>query len=364
MYGKIPSPYTIYSEEIEKILATKEYSDNIKNMIRLSLPIIIKKYGEENMAIIFSTLKNVQIVETQKGQSMLSLLKGHENSQVIEDSPLIVNDSAKAMSSGAYESNPFFSISEKKDINLKKVERYINLRGGKIDLDKFATFIHEFGHAIKSTRNEYSISHKGGQAELLYRNGLINTRQSMSVQDNGKIQLKRVSHIGTGLEEGINTMFEEDIVNTILGMKERDIPENLQEVWDTVRGYVAQGEKFKSSAYSPESAVARSLFNIPGFAERILSDELYGTSKTASFYDSMIPDENLSENNWHLLLQNLDDATKYNYLALQSMQRFNTDKLKENMKKRVDSFSKAATQIIGMSEFYKQKRDSQIQEQE
>ena len=135
MYGKIPSPYTIYSEEIEKILATKEYSDNIKNMIRLSLPIIIKKYGEENMAIIFSTLKNVQIVETQKGQSMLSLLKGHENSQVIEDSPLIVNDSAKAMSSGAYESNPFFSISEKKDINLKKVERYINLRGGKIDLD-------------------------------------------------------------------------------------------------------------------------------------------------------------------------------------------------------------------------------------
>ena len=34
------------------------------------------------------------------------------------------------------------------------------------------------------------------------------------------------------------------------------------------------------------------------------------------------------------------------------------------MKKRVDSFSKAATQIIGMSEFYKQKRDSQIQEQE
>ena len=361
MYGKIPSPYTIYSEEIEQILATKDYSDDIKNMVRLSLPIIIKKFGSENMAIIFSTLKIVQIQEAPLGKTLLLLLKEHENSQVVDDPSAIANDSAKAMSIGMYESNPFFSISEKNVINLQKVTRYVLLHSGKVDLEKFAAFVHEFGHAIKSTRNEYSISHKDGQDTLMYRNGLINNRQSMSLQDN-KIQLKIISSVGTGLEEGINTMFEEDIVNEILSMDRSDIPENLQGLFDSIRENRQEDSEYKSSAYGPESTAARALFKLPGFPERIISDELYGTSKTASFYDSIIPDDNKSENSWYLLLQGLDDTTKYNYLAIQSM--FDRNKLIENMQKRMTAFSNVATQIVDMSKFYKQKREAKAQEQE
>jgi len=330
-------------------------------MVRLALPIFIKKFGVENISVILTTLKNVQIQEASNGKNMLSLLKEHENSQVIDDPSSITNDSVKAMSVGIYESNPFFSISENQDINIQKVKRYIILRSGKIDLEKFAAFVHEFGHAIKSTRNEFSISHKDSQNTLIYRNGLIHNRQSMSLQGD-KILLKNISSVGTGMEEGVNTMFEEDIVNEILSMNRNDIPEDLLELFDTIRENRENDEEYKSNAYGPECAAARALFNIPGFPERIIYDELYGTSKTEAFYDSMIPEDKKSKNSWHLMLKNLDDTMRYNYLAIQSMQKLNRTKLKENMQKRVDSFTQVATQIIGMSKFYKQKREDPDQE--
>ena len=67
------------------------------------------------------------------------------------------------------------------------------------------TLIHELGHLIKSYYKEYTIV----DDTLIERSGLIESKYRLSFD--GEVIVKKLSSSGIGFEEGLNSIFEEDI---------------------------------------------------------------------------------------------------------------------------------------------------------
>ena len=118
-----------------------------------------------------------------------------------------------------------------------------------------------------------------------------------------------------GLEEGINTYDENNIINKILSLPTNKIPENCQKLISSLK-LPSSKDKYASSGYVQETLCADKLLKACKLEQTIQHDQLIGTYNCEQQYNSI---SNNAQNNWKNLNSKVDTSVKHTYARYNNM---------------------------------------------
>lgn len=190
---------------IDNIINKYNYSIELAQFLKDVYRALIDYFGESNEEIIYNALLSCPIISSKNCYDELLKLGLID----IDNNMVTMND--LKISSGVYESKPKI-IHQNGKFTISSIERAIVIK----DLDvnnkvSKATLIHEIGHLVKSYYNEYEID---GNI-LTFKSGLIEKKYQLEII-NEKVQKRLILELGVGLEEGFNSLLEEDIARKII----------------------------------------------------------------------------------------------------------------------------------------------------
>lgn len=190
---------------IDNIINKYNYSNELAQFLKDVYSALIDYFGESNEEIIYNALLSCPIISSKNCYDELLKLGLID----IDNNMVTMND--LKISSGVYESKPKI-IHQNDKFTISSIERAIVIK----DLDvnnkvSKATLIHEIGHLVKSYYNEYEID---GNI-LTFKSGLIEKKYQLEII-NEKVQKRLILELGVGLEEGFNSLLEEDIARKII----------------------------------------------------------------------------------------------------------------------------------------------------
>lgn len=210
----------------------------------------------------------------------------------------MVKEGELKRASGVYQSTPCFSISEN-EVELKGRDRTIGIKQwpDSMRIEELVTFVHELGHAIKGHEKEFELqNNEKGEQILVERSGLAYNTYKVTLQQ-GMVVMEVLDERNLGLEEGINTLDEEEIINNILFRKEQDthlLPENCRDYLEKVK---TKGEKepYKVTGYVLQKVFSERIMYDLGLKKAIKKDQLEGKNTIEAKYNERFED---GENHW------------------------------------------------------------------
>jgi flagellar biosynthesis regulator FlbT len=231
---------------VEDIIQKFNYSEDIANYLRKAYPLFVDEF--ENEEIVYDALMKGEIVLTDNIYNTLKE-KGFLDNR--EDNELVSFETLK-VSAGVYDCYIDISYNEDtKEFKIENEKRIVALNTESLipDYSKSCA-THEIGHLIKSVYNENTIDGN----TLTVRSGFI-TRTYQLSYENGKVKKTLLSEKGVGLEEGLNTVLEDNITKKILGQ-----------------------QAYKTAGYQTMKALVQNVMNaykIPNLWEIFKEAELY-----------------------------------------------------------------------------------------
>lgn len=207
----------------------KEGNDSLKTVLLKAIPSMLKDSKVEDRQLFYQMLRHTPIVITENltKEGLDELIEqyiGDINPHIIEGKQDL-GEYGKTVGDGAYVSEPI--IDEDMQVIGKKSFLYIQRVEGK-KKEFFGTDInvshleHELGHAWHAENDQYVMQEDGtlknriGTAEFIY---------SFSKGENGKFVQKLEKVTGLMIEEGMNTIAEEEAMANYMGMSLEEIRE-------------------------------------------------------------------------------------------------------------------------------------------
>lgn len=287
------------NEFIDELVKQKEYSKELENTLRIILPAMVEYYGEEYEMLICEAISSCYICQCEKNENIYDVVKKYDN--MISNENSVVNEGDLKRADGVNLSIPNITY---KDGNhrIDSVTRIVALASyAKLDTDfGKSTLIHKLGHLIKSYKNEYTI-----EGDIITsRSGFIETKEKLSISEDGSIVRSTISEKNVGLEEGINA-YDEACILSIINNTEK---------------------KFRS--YQLESTIIENLINLTGLRKEILESQFIGD--TSIFIDKY--NEGSDRDLFSELASTMDDSVKATYEALSNIFLYGSDKEEDKLK--------------------------------
>jgi len=226
--------------EFEKIVQKFSYYPIFSKFLKEVYLELVNYFGNEQ--IVFDALYNTKIINVDNVYDYL------KDNDLLDNDEYLVKEGDMKRSSGVCQSVPEISYDPNTNTyqitNVKRCVAVVNLNLTKTHSK--ATLIHELCHLVKSYSNEYTID---GNI-LTSHSGLIECQYEL-IYDGTKVVKKLIKEIGVGLEEGLNSVLEEDITRNIVD------------------------SNYQSSGYGVVNAIARNLLQISEIREIIANAQLY-----------------------------------------------------------------------------------------
>ena len=303
------NPFSQYGERLDTVLSQKACDSETTDMLRLSFPLMIEYYGHEYADSFFSTLKEFNFVILGNKDSTYDAIKKYTPNNIIRTSDEdAVGKTQLELSSGICSALPILEIKDGK-ISIAGKNSVIIIKRSSSQLDTLACFVHELSHALKSTQNAMNLlEDENGNLILASRSGLSVSYSRISFE-NGIFILDDYKEINTGLEEGINSYDETNIINRILSFPRSSIPPYCYPLRDSLKLPPNQKE-YVDLTYSQEALCAHKLIKKCNFERVLRHDQIFGTCRSEKIYNSMplSPD-----NNWRTLNASLDLSVSQTY---------------------------------------------------
>lgn len=298
-----------YSNELESIISKKAYSTDIANMLRLSFPVMIEYYGHEYKNVLFNVLKEINIEIPEDDKNMYDIVQKYTPPNIETKSQVsAVNDGELKRASGVHFSTPIFEIIDGK-VTLVGKSEVVSVKKESDTLDTLATFVHELSHAFKSSQNSMNLlNDKDGNQILATRSG-ISVVYSKVYIENGTIVIDVIQEKNIGLEEGINTYDENNIINKILSLPTNEIPDSCQELKNSLKLLDSETE-YASKGYVQETLCADKLLTKCKLGQAIRQDQFIGSNNCEQIYNSIVESP---QNTWQNLNSKIDLSVKHTY---------------------------------------------------
>ncbi len=306
----IYNPFLKYGNELEAIISEKQYTTDIANMLRLSFPVMIEYYGHEYKDIFFDVLKKIDIKIPENGENMYDILQKYILHNIKHKSQVCaVNDAELKRASGVHSLMPIFKIVNGKAVLIGRSEVVSIRKNEKNTLYTLATFVHELSHAFKSNQNSINLfQDKDGNQILVIRNGISVIYSKVYIED-GTIVIDDIQQNNLGLEEGINTYDENNIINKILSLPRSQIPNSCKELYNSLQ-LPASKTEYTSAGYIQETLCAKKLLTKCSMTPIVRQDQFIGTNNCEQKYNSIT---NNPLNTWQNLNSKIDLSVKHTY---------------------------------------------------
>ncbi len=193
----------------------KTGNDSLRTVLLKLVPAMLADSSKKDRELFYQMLRNRPIVIFEYStQEELNQLKesymGKVNPFVLKEKEK-VGEYAKALPEGAYVSEPI--VDENLELKGKKAFTYIRKSTLQREQEFWGTdinvthLIHELGHAWNGEKDEFSMPQPG---KMTRRVGTAIYQYSYEKNENGEIILSCDSVSGLLLEEGMNTLAEEE----------------------------------------------------------------------------------------------------------------------------------------------------------
>lgn len=223
--------------KFDDIVKKYGYNEEETKIIKRIYDSYVGFYGKELEELIYNAFMDTKmylkasVYETLKDNNMI-------------DANGIVTEGDMKRAAGVYSSLPIikYENGEYKIVGVKRVvvnDIPIN------EWKNVSTLVHEIGHLIKAYNKEFSID---GDI-LITRSGLMESIYKLSVVD-GVVNKKLIEERNVGLEEGLNSCLEEDIVRTYFD------------------------QSYQASGYGGVRVCSRTLIDIPKLNKLILTAQI------------------------------------------------------------------------------------------
>lgn len=309
------NPFLQYGNELETIISEKEYDADIADMLRLSFPIMVEYYGHEYKDILFDVLRQVSIEMPKDNENMYDIVTRHTPANIEKKSKIsAVGDGELKRAAGVHSASPIFSV-ENGEIRLVGKSEVVSVLGSSNKLETIATFIHELSHAFKSNQNSMNlIQNENGENILITRSGISVVYSSVYMK-NGKVVVEDVKENNVGLEEGINTYDENNIMNRILTLPISEIPVSCKRLRESL--VLPEGkDTYISGGYRQETICADKLLTKCKLGQTVRQDQFIGTNNCEQRYNSIVASP---QNSWKILNSKVDTAVQHTYDRYQHM---------------------------------------------
>lgn len=307
------NPFSQYSNELETIISEKKYDEDIADMLRLSFPIMVEYYGHEYKDILFDVLRQVSIEMPKDNENMYDIVAKHTPTNIEKKSKIsAVGDGELKRAAGVHSAIPVFSVGNG-EIHLVGKSEVVSVLGSSNKLESLATFIHELSHAFKSSQNSMNlIQNENGENILITRSG-VSVVYSSVYMENEKVVVEDIQENNVGLEEGINTYDENNIMNRILSLPINEVPESCKTLRESL--ILPEGKNsYVSGGYRQETICADKLLNKCKLAQTVRQDQFMGTNNCEQKYNSIVENP---QNSWEILNSKIDLAVQHTYARYQ-----------------------------------------------
>lgn len=158
------------------------------------------------------------------------------------------------------------------------------------------------------------IKNENGENILVTRSGLSVVFSSVYME-NEKIVVEDIQENNVGLEEGINTYDENNIMNKILSLPIGEIPVSCIKLRESL--VLPKGKSdYVSSGYRQEAICAEKLLTKCKLGQTVREDQFKGTNNCEKKYNYIVSSP---QNSWKTLNSKLDTSVKHTYSRYQHM---------------------------------------------
>lgn len=307
------NPFLEYGDELEAIISEKAYATDIANMLRLSFPIMVEYYGHEYKDILFKALREINIEIPEDGQNMYDIVQKYTPPNIQNKSQVrAVNEGELKRATGVHSLSPILKVEDGKAVLFGKSE-VVSVKRSTNTLETLATFVHELSHAFKSNKNSMNLyQDKEGNQILEARSGISVVYSKVYIED-GTIVIEDIQEKNVGLEEGINTYDENNIINRILSLPTNEIPDSCKELRSSLKLPASKSE-YASTGYVQETLCANKLLKKCKLEQTVRQDQFLGTDNCEQQYNSIATNP---QNTWQKLNAKVDTSVKHTYARYQ-----------------------------------------------
>lgn len=269
---------------VDNIVNRHGYSTELASFLKKLYIELVAFFKDEE--IVYNALLNTPI------KSVSNVYDYLKDNKLLDDNEFLVSSDDLKRCSGVSHSEPniVYDANTKtyEILNINRVVLVVNL-----DLTKphsAGTTIHEICHLIKSYFKEYTIE---GDI-LIERSGLVECYYKLGY-DGVKVTKTLIKEIGIGLEEGLNSVAEEEIGRKIIS------------------------PLYQSTGYQIVNALARRILSINNLQDIIIAAEIYQDSKEL--------ENTIGEENYTKLKEVLDKIYKLGLIMF--AQAFDKEKMQQ-----------------------------------
>ena len=281
-------------ETIERKSVQYHYSNDLKMLLQKVIGAMFSYYGQEYIPQILKVIEYYPITICQYDENIYTKLKefGHINE---EEEFEIVREGDLKRANGVASSNPIIKY-ENGQYVLEGFSSCIIL-SSTFDINhktSVAILVHELSHALKSIDKNYQL-----HGNLLTTRSGISTETFELSNQQGQVTMKCINACSVGLEEGINSFDEEQIMCQMYH------------------------EPYETSSYLILRKISEIMFQKEGFLQMIRDAQINGN--IYSFFQQY--NEISGENAWELFSKLSDKLVTLFYQSIQYL--FEPEKLEE-----------------------------------
>ena len=225
----------------------KQDSDSLKTVLKKAVFAMCKNAEKEDRQLLYQMLRHTPIIviediDEEQYKNLIETYIGNPNPNVINVEGSVLGEYGKQLGKGAYVSEPIID----NDLNVvgKKSFIYVPKAQGKTkkiyssDIN-VAYLIHELGHAWHSEKDQFTITENGMLQERI---GTARIIYSLTKTDDGKIIKKQEKVSDLIIEEGANTVDEENYMSDYLGISLEELKDEYKStlVSSNYQGYIAE----------------------------------------------------------------------------------------------------------------------------
>ena len=252
--------------KIEEIIAKYNYPDTLGNLLRDIYPSLVSYFGDEDL--IYNALLDTPIVLCANVYECLV-----QNNMIDINDKSTVNVENLKQAGGVYCSKPDIKYKGlEKKYTIENVKRIIAINASTFDfVATKSTLIHEICHLIKSYYTEFTIK----TDTLVERSGLITSTYHLNNQK-GIVKRTLVFETGVGLEEGFNTVVQDEIAEKHFGKDALSIgyglvkalSEDVKRYDDNMLNEIIKAELYHDNS-SLEKLMGEGYFKLIDFADKL-----------------------------------------------------------------------------------------------
>jgi hypothetical protein len=226
-----------YNEIVDEICGKYGYSEDVKNAISITLPLMVKHYGEDEKQEIIDTFYKTKIYASKSMDKETIKIIEKENMQDL-NSHIIDLDDSNPYDNDSDPGSVFFSVPiYDRDMNVEGEKSWLIVKdmqdsdNGNKYMEKFGTyinipyFIHEMGHAYGMNKPKYEKQGNIGTC----KKGMYVTKDEY-IKRGDKYEVKRLSSQGIIIEEMINENDTKEMLADFLNVDKEEVTNELKKI--------------------------------------------------------------------------------------------------------------------------------------